>query len=108
MLLEFPRRAARPLMTSPDCASYDKFVPRAIDGQQMLRIGWIRLQLLAQLEDLVINGACSRVGVIAPDFIQQHFTREHTVDIQRKELEQLELVRGENNRGTIAPGRHAL
>src|ERR1700744_4140968 len=50
--------------------SWDKFVPRAVDCQEMLRICRIRLQFLAQLQNLIVDRTRRWVSIVAPDFIE--------------------------------------
>ena len=55
----------------------------------------IGLQLLAELQDMIVNRARGRIILIAPDFIQQFIARDDTLGILHKELQGLEFLRGE-------------
>src|SRR5580704_10744677 len=74
----------------------------------MFRISRIRLQLLAQLQNLVIDGSSCRIEVVSPNLVQQDVTREHALGIIGKELQELELMRGEHNRPAAAQNGHLL
>src|ERR1700744_2466438 len=72
----------------------------------MLRICRIRLQLLAQLQDLIIHGTRSRIEVISPNLIQQQIACKDTLGIFGKKFQKLELVSGEDNRLPVALDGH--
>src|ERR1700753_1249093 len=61
--------------------SWDKFVPCAVDCEQMLRIGRICLQLLAQLQNLIVDGARRRISIVTPDFIEKNFAGQYAIDV---------------------------
>src|SRR5580692_9530784 len=85
-----------------------KFVPCTVDGEQMLRIRRVRLELLPQLQNLVVHGPCGRIRVVSPDLVKQQLPCQHAVHILCKELKQLELVSGEDHWNSALPYSHAL
>src|SRR5215469_15860882 len=73
--------------------SWDKFVSCAVDGEEMLRIGWIALQLLSQLENLIVDRARRRITVVSPDLVQKFIAAQDSLRILSEKLQELELVR---------------
>src|SRR6201996_1016887 len=89
-------------------ASGDKFVPSAIDREQVLRICRVLLQFLTQLQHLIIHRARRWIEVISPYFIQQNISREHELGVFHEELEEFEFVRCEHHQVSCAQHRHFL
>src|SRR5579863_664163 len=74
----------------------------------MLRICRVRLQLLTQLQDLIINGASSRIKIVSPDLIQKDITCENSLGILGEKLQELELVSSKDDRLPVATDCHLL
>src|ERR1700761_437834 len=74
----------------------------------MRRICRVGLELLAQLEDLVIHGTRRGIDVIPPHLIEQELAGENVLGVLDEELEELELVGGEDDGFAETPGAHAL
>ena len=47
----------------------NKFVSRAMQGQQKFGRGRVRFELLAKAQDVIVHGSGGRVILIAPDFV---------------------------------------
>src|ERR1700733_9864556 len=105
------RAETRSRAGSPSCSpaaleSWDKFVSCTVDCQKMFGPRWIRLQLLAQFKDLVIDCSGRWVRIISPNLIEQSFAGKHALRILSEEFQQLELVRSKDNRPAVAADRH--
>src|SRR5579871_4314513 len=77
--------------------SPDEFIPGAVDGTEMYRIGGVLFQLLSQPQDVGVNGARSGIVVIAPHFVQQLGARDHALRIVEEKAQRLEFLRGERH-----------
>lgn len=66
------------------------------------------LQLLAQLQNLVVNSSCRWVGTISTYLIEQSLARKQALRIFGEEFQQLELMSSEDDRTPIASNRHSL
>src|SRR5580658_7181994 len=81
-------------------------VSSAIDGLQMARVGAARLQLLAELQNLIIDRARRRIRVIPPHLVQQLLPAQHTLRVFDKILQQLEFMCRQSNWLTGASRAH--
>jgi hypothetical protein len=52
----------------------------------------IRLQLLTELKDLIVNSPRGWIAVIAPNLIQEFFAAQYPLCVVGEELEQFKLV----------------
>src|SRR5580698_403146 len=90
----------------PAFGSRDKFISCAVNREQMPRVCRVRLQLLAKLQNLIVYGSRRWIKVITPHFVQQNIAGEHALRIFGKELQQIKIVGGEDDRRTVAHHRH--
>src|SRR3984957_4134698 len=89
-------------------SSWDKFISCAIDGQQMLGVCRIWLQLLAQLQNLIIYRTRRRIEIVSPNLVEQDIACEDALGIYREEFQELEFVSGKNNRIAGTPHGHSF
>ena len=61
----------------------------------MPRIRGVVLELAAQLDDEVVDGAVGRVALQAPDLLEDLVARDRLVAPLVEQLEQLDLVEGQ-------------
>src|SRR6266496_6489169 len=94
-LSSWPRSAA---------VSADELVAFAVDGEDVARGCGVRLQLLAELQNVGIHGARSRGGVVAPDLIEHSVARHDLTAAAQEEAQDVELLVGQLNRGAFASG----
>src|SRR6266568_2112522 len=57
---------SRPLLP----ARWHKFVSRAVQRQEVLRVGGIGLQLLPEPQDMIVNRASGRIIMISPHLVE--------------------------------------
>src|ERR1700679_2861008 len=98
---ETSSRAGSPSCSPAALESWDKFVSCTVDCQKMFGARWIRLQFLAQFQDLVIDCSGRWVRIISPNLIEQGLACEHALSILSEEFQELELVSSKNNRPTV-------
>src|SRR5690606_25728155 len=72
-------------------------VARAPYRDERLRVGGVRLNLLAQPADMHRHGAGVAVKVIAPHTVEQLVAAEYLIGVAGQEPEQVELARGEGD-----------
>jgi hypothetical protein len=72
-----------------------ELVARAVDREDVAGCGRLRLDLLAQLDHEVVDGAVGRVGLDAPDALQDVVARDGLALALVEQLEQLDLVERE-------------
>src|SRR5579862_7255220 len=77
--------------------SPDEFIPGAMDGTEMYRIGGVLFQFLSQSQDVGVDGARGGIVVIAPHFVQQLGSRDYALGIVEEEAQRLEFLRGQGN-----------
>src|ERR1019366_10683817 len=82
--------------------SGNKLVTRAVHGSQMDRVRRVPFQLLAQLRDMNVHGARCRIGWIAPDRIEELFSRDDALRVLQQERQKLELSSRELNLTAVA------
>src|SRR5438270_12109516 len=75
-----------------------EFVAGAVDGQKEARVGRVRLELLAEAQDVVVDRAGGRIVLVAPDFVEQFVARENATRRGGEEFEELKFLRGEGDR----------
>jgi hypothetical protein len=68
-----------------------EFVTRAMHRSEVHGIGEFGLKLLAQFQDVIVDGASAGIVFIAPHLIQKVIARNYTVGIQYQIFENLEL-----------------
>src|SRR5947209_3167211 len=73
-------------------SSVDEFVPKAMDGDNVLRLIRRVLYLLPQLGNVIVNGAGYWIVLVAPDLIEQLFARHGFTFMLREVPENLELA----------------
>src|SRR6266540_3704505 len=84
--------------------SADELVAFAVDGEDVARGCGVRLQLLAELQNVCIHGARRRGGVVAPDLIEHSVARHDLTAAAQEEAQDVELLVGQLNRGAFASG----
>src|SRR5512139_3607242 len=67
----------------------------AVNGEEMLRFVAVVAELLAQLDDDLVEGASGAVIVVAPDLVEQAIPRQHLAGMSIEELQQLQLLGSE-------------
>src|SRR5258708_37441718 len=70
-----------------------ELVPHAVHGQEELRVGGTRLDLLAQLGDVNVDGARQRRLVVAPDLVEQAVARDHLAAVLDEVPQEAHLAR---------------
>ena len=50
---------------------FDEAIAESVNGNDVLRLGWIRFDFLTQPGDMVVNRARNRVATIPPNFVEQ-------------------------------------
>src|SRR3569833_2216501 len=68
----------------------------------------IRLELLAELENLVIHGAGRRIRIISPDLDEERISREDPFSLLGEELQELEFMSCEDHRPATAVNGHLV
>jgi len=74
----------------------------------MFGIGRIRFEFLTELEDLVIHGPGCRIRIIPPYLIEKSVACKDALSFFREELQELELVGGEDDGLAAAMDGHLL
>jgi hypothetical protein len=75
----------------------NEFVTNTMHGLEVKGTAGIRLEFLAQPQNVVINRACAGIIFKAPDLIQKFVPGDRPPRTRDKEPEELELQSGENN-----------
>ncbi len=78
-----------------------KFVADAAHGQQHLRPGRNRLQLLAQPADMDIHGAVIHIAVLAPDTRKKRLTVKDPAPMRSQESQEIKFFAGKAKRQAI-------
>src|SRR5256885_74761 len=80
------------------------------DGEDARGLGRVGLDLGAQAVDVGVDGVLVAFVLVAPDGVEQVHAREHLAGLARKEVQQVELARGQVQPGTMQPGiaRHGV
>src|SRR5258705_10359847 len=73
----------------------DEPVPDAMDGNDVPGILWFRLDFLAQLGHVHVDGACEGDVLIPPDGIERPLPRDDFTTVLYEELQQFELAVGQ-------------
>src|ERR1700757_1311097 len=63
--------------------SWCKLVANSVYRQKVPRLRWVVLQLLAQFQDMVVNGPSTRIILIAPNLIKKFISRNDPVGMLR-------------------------
>src|SRR6266849_6226522 len=66
-----------------------KFVAGSVNGQEVARIGGVRLQFLAEAEDVVVHRASRWAILVAPHFVEQFVAGKHPSGRSGKEFQEL-------------------
>src|SRR5262249_50621677 len=77
-----------------------------VNGPEVYRVSRILFQLLAQLEDMVIDRPGRGVMLISPDRIEQLLAGDHALRILQQILQDLELLGGQLDRFASAGQLH--
>src|SRR5271157_800523 len=91
MVIELLRKPSNTRTGRGTCGR--EFVTRAVHGHQISRRGGVRLQLLAQSENVIVHGARGRIVLIAPDLVEKLFARDDAARRRGQVLQQFELLR---------------
>ena len=78
-----------------------ELVAHAVDGEDVLRMARIWLDLLPQPGDVDVDGARRRHRVVAPDFVEQLVARQRGAAVLDEVAQQLELARRELERRAV-------
>ena len=57
-------------------ALFDEAIAKAVNGNDVPRLGWVRFDLLTQPGDTIVNRARDRAADIAPNFVEQLIARD--------------------------------
>src|SRR6476646_6902047 len=93
-------------ITAPCADSANELIAYTVYRPEMHWIGGVRLQLLAQFQDVVIHRASGRVIVISPDFVQQFVTCDNTFWVLHHELQGFEFLCGKSDCPALAHNFH--
>src|SRR5579859_2056180 len=75
-------------------------------GEEVARIGWVKLQFLPKFENLVVDAARGGIVVVTPDVSEELFARDNTLGVVKEEAEELEFVCGETDVLVVLPDQH--
>src|ERR1043166_3662395 len=75
-------------------------------GSKMNRPRLISLELPTQSQDVVVDGACGGVVLVAPHFVEQFISRNNASRILSQVLQSLELHGGKLHRLTVVARFH--
>lgn len=81
-----------------------KAIAEATDGADEERVSWIRFDLLAEAQDVDVDGAVGDGAIVAPNGIEQLLTTEDYTGAAHQEFEQPELGRGQGEKRAIEAG----
>src|SRR5579871_4213811 len=95
-------------MCKPKEVSAHEFVAHSVYGAEVYRTGGVAFQFLAQLQDVIIDGAGRRIILISPNLIQQLVTADDAVGILHQELQGLEFLGGQDHDLAVALHLHFL
>src|SRR5262249_31631108 len=73
----------------------DELVAEAANSQEMTRFGGLALNVAAEADDEIVDGACVRVLTEIPDVLQDRFAGDGTTGIADQIAEQLRLHQGQ-------------
>src|SRR5258708_20380934 len=74
-----------------------EFVSDSMNGAEMDRVSGVGLEFLAKLENLVVDGARSKVETHAPHIVEQFFSRNRPAGVVQEVAENLELMRAQRS-----------
>src|ERR1051325_4685395 len=75
-----------------------EFIARAVHRPEMDWMGWIFLQLLPQLQNMIVDGASGRIALVSPNLVEELLAGDYPILVLNEESQNLELLGGQWNR----------
>src|SRR5271170_1399222 len=88
--------------------SANELVTHSVHSAEVYRTGRVALQLLAKLQDMVVDGAGGRIILVSPDLVQQFVPADDAVGILHQKLQGLKFLSSQDYDLALALDFHFL